>query len=248
MQFFSTIRNVFNYMFSTPRYAVALIYTLSMALIPLLFILREQEVPVNILTVGSQAYFIRDNSYNNPIVQETVSSNDLLVAIVFGSFVYVVISWFGAYVEFYKWSDAFNYMVSYAMAFATQAFLVDYGKNYLGLFRPNFYEGCDWDDNLAICTREFDKGRRSFPSGHAASSSCVYTSTILILMTMRNHMIEANAPRAVSDILMIISVLCVFTFLFIGVTRVHDYWHHPVDVVAGFAVGCVSAYSFFKLS
>ena len=247
MHFFSTVRDVINYMFSTPRYAVALIYTLSMALIPLTFILREQQVPVSVLEINNQRYGIRNSDYNNPILQETVSDNYLLIAIVFGSFVYTVILWFGAYVEFYKWADALNYIVSYAMAFVTQAFIVEYGKNYLGSFRPNFYEGCEWDDALSDCTREFDKGRRAFPSAHAASSSCVYTSTVLILFVLRKHIIEANAPRVVSDILMIISVLCVFTFMFIGVTRVHDYWHHPVNVVAGFAVGCGCAYGFFIL-
>jgi len=61
------------------------------------------------------------------------------------------------------------------LAHALNGLITDGLKNYVGAFRPNFFEMCEWSDVELKCMgeREMEElGRRSFPSGHASTSMC----------------------------------------------------------------------------
>lgn len=75
------------------------------------------------------------------------------------------------------------------------------------------------------------EGRKSFPSGHSSMSTvgCAYAAAMLLSRLPKG-------PRGgVARLCAALSPLLLA--LFVGVTRVTDYWHWPSDVAAGGAIG-----------
>ena len=49
-----------------------------------------------------------------------------------------------------------------------------------------------------------------------------------------------------SPLRLVISFLPFSLAIWIGTSRLQDYWHHPEDVLAGFILGIVMAYGFYR--
>ena len=229
-------------MFFQCEYILPLIYVLMMACIPFTFILNDAMIPYQTVTIDGQNKLIKDFRYDHPLIEETITTSLLAVINSFGTFVIFAVTWFGAYAEIYKWKIAFDKLVAYGVAYMLQDFVVSFGKHYVGAFRPNFYAGCGWDNDIGICTVDFDKGRRSFPSGHSSSAAVVFVYLILAMNDIRaNLRSQNNVPIVIDKLLFAVTLLSAFVFLYVGCTRIHDFWHHPEDVIAGFLIGGISA-------
>lgn len=229
-------------MFLTCEYVMPMIYVIMMACIPFTFILNEEMVPYQKITMNGETHLIKDFRYDHPLIEETVTTSLLAVINSFGTFVIIAVTWFGAYAELYKWKTAVHALVAYGLAYMVQDFIVASGKHYIGAFRPNFYDGCGWDNDLGICTVNFEKGRRSFPSGHSSSAAVVFVYLILTLTDMRVIIrTQINAPVIIDKLLFLVTLLSAFLFLYVGATRIRDFWQHPQDVIAGFLIGGLSA-------
>ena len=229
-------------MFLQCEYVMPMIYVIMMACIPLTFIINEEMVPYQTITINGETHLIKDFRYDHPLIEETVTTSLLAVINSFGTFVIIAVTWFGAYAELYKWKSAVHTLVAYGLAYMIQDFIVAFGKDYIGAFRPNFYDGCGWDNDLGICTVNFEKGRRSFPSGHSSSAAVVFVYLILSLNDIRTVLrAQNNVPIIIDKLLFLVTLLSAFVFLFVGASRIHDFWHHPPDVIAGFLIGGLSA-------
>ena len=74
---------------------------------------------------------------------------------------------------------------------------------------------------------------RSFPSGHTAAATVLFTAIAMIVTWRARH-------RAIPVVVWTIAVLAIVA---VGVGRVYRGLHHPTDVIAGAALGvaCVCA-------
>ncbi|KAL7531560.1 hypothetical protein ACHAXR_004113 [Thalassiosira sp. AJA248-18] len=147
--------------------------------------------------------------------------------------------------------DRYNTICSYFLAAAITFLIVDTLKLYCGYLRPHFYAVCIPDETLQFCTNKDDKENReirdSFPSGHAGLSLSGLGSFSLYLHHRFGvgSVSRQKANTGVHRIARMWSFVAIFPILlalFMGASRVHDNYHHPADIVGGFAVGGVSAY------
>lgn len=144
--------------------------------------------------------------------------------------------------------------------------LVDTAKFTIGRHRPNFVASCEpkvkaYDATLVECqtqqhlrysyiteyicsTKSVTSDiHLSFFSGHAASIAftAVYVSILLAQRLRRN--LETTMGKLVVALLIVLELDLA---IFVSLTRVSDYKHHPTDVAIGFLVGTLMAI-FIKL-
>ena len=107
-------------------------------------------------------------------------------------------------------------------------------KCYIGAFRPNFYDGCEFNVARATCDIEYNYGRHSFPSGHSSLSvSCI----LIVSLILKLHVKQVLHPAC--DGLNVISI-------WICATRINDNHHFAVDVLAGALIGYTVAIACFR--
>ncbi|KEP65565.1 UNVERIFIED_CONTAM: PAP2 superfamily protein [Hammondia hammondi] len=98
------------------------------------------------------------------------------------------------------------------------------------------------------------EARVSFPSGHSSTSMC---SMLYLIMYLQSRLVwlwrsgvkpSSAAPKQVETTWRILRFICPFLQLlafcitfFIGLSRIKDKFHHPSDVMAGFAIGAACA-------
>jgi len=135
----------------------------------------------------------------------------------------------------------------YIVANGLMFFLKKIAKNYVGYYRPHFYDRCGFDMDNKTCEDEkgTEEARKSFPSGHSSTSFCCTTILTLYLLRLfavgglchsRNH---KQKPFHLA-IRRAISVLCLSPMLlafFVASSRIVDNYHHPADVLAGALIG-----------
>lgn len=81
---------------------------------------------------------------------------------------------------------------------------------------------------------------QSFPSGHASLSMATLSFTALLLLNDAYSMLKDGGIAG--KFIMYLAV-CIFSVsVWIGCTRITDYWHFPIDVCAGWCLGAVFAY------
>ena len=140
-------------------------------------------------------------------------------------------------------------------------------KIILGEPRPNFFGLCDYKgyrevlqtNNYTIYDQTIHFGRfgnplecnapnseildafSSFPSGHSSLMFAGICYASLILLSHRTY----NVISYLCSI--IICVGMIILGLWVGYTRVVDYYHRTYDVLAGIILGCVIGYMIFKL-
>lgn len=131
----------------------------------------------------------------------------------------------------------------------------------VGRFRPNFAARC-WPDG-AVHSFDSDgrpkcvssaldplEGMKSFPSGHTAWSTAGLGWLSFWLMGKLGCLSPPtpNSPPKNGDspLRLVISLLPFGLAIWIGTSRLQDYWHHPEDVVAGLFLGLGMAYGFYR--
>eukprot|EP00966_Prymnesium_polylepis_P330144 7385812-Prymnesium_polylepis.1 len=86
------------------------------------------------------------------------------------------------------------------------------------------------------------EGRKSFPSGHTALSFAGLGFLTLYLTARLYHV------RVGGELWKLPLVLTPwFGALFVGLSRIADYWHHWEDVLVGGLIGHVVAYVMYRL-
>lgn len=155
----------------------------------------------------------------------------------------------------------------FQLGLATCTFLTGVGKMACGRHRPHFMQRCQPDIECSLstnahryiedfkCTNELLKSRdfayitTSWPSGHA---SIIFYSMLYLIYYMHTVIPAINKLRPahrfhskLSPLFMnSIYVLMVCLAVYVSLTRVSDYHHHPTDVLSGTILGSVLAYAF----
>lgn len=120
-------------------------------------------------------------------------------------------------------------------------------KNLVGGIRPDFAARC-WPDGdqawasagVPRCSGDDDvvqQGRKSFPSGHTSMSFSGFVYCSLYLAAWLR--IGREEGRAWWKLCVVLAPTVLA--LFVGLTRIHDYWHHWEDVVVGALLGTAFA-------
>jgi len=140
---------------------------------------------------------------------------------------------------------------SFLWMFGTTEMIVSCLKAYCGYMRPYFLEECGFSDALGTCTSigtsmtGYERGFRSFPSGHASNSASTMVHTSLRLMgALRVGHVPRKVPLGRSGLELeldgLLTLLCLVPILlaaWIAGSRVHNNSHHPADVVGGALIG-----------
>ncbi|XP_061173373.1 phospholipid phosphatase 3-like [Saccostrea echinata] len=127
---------------------------------------------------------------------------------------------------------------------------VELTKSCVGSLRPYFFAVCQPNMTLTNCTDHYITdyvcrgvdgaaiidARKSFPSGHAAS--VWYGVTFLVIYMHLRIYRRWKRSRAFCPI---IQTLAAASALYVGVSRIQDNAHRPVDIFAGATVGIIFA-------
>ncbi len=122
--------------------------------------------------------------------------------------------------------DVHNAWLGLLASWATSGLVVASAKRALGQPRPSFN------------AEPVSEARRSFPSGHASSAAAGF---VFLAWYVAGHWNVVQASRPVSWLKMAVLGILLFVPLIVAATRVRDYSHFPVDIVAGLLVGSVVA-------
>jgi len=127
------------------------------------------------------------------------------------------------------------------------SFVVTFMKLLVGKLRPDFLARCIPDPVEDICTNTdvalLMDGRQSFPSMHSSMSAAglcflsFYIAGKLYPYTDKQGYLAKLTVTALPS----------FLALYIGLSRIKDNQHFPVDVLFGFAIGLGFAYAAYRL-
>ena len=133
-----------------------------------------------------------------------------------------------------------------ALAFSStyQTIAMEFMKQAVGAPRPIYHALNIWASVGLEREGWFQESHRSFPSGHSATVSAGMGVVIFFLLKdawllSRHHTFHYHALS--SKILAHAALIPAACIIFVGVSRIRDYWHFAVDVGVGWAVGLLSA-------
>jgi len=230
---------------------------------PILVPTREQVLPFQVVDLGitngdgtPATVVLRDQTYDKPVVDERVPNWALGIINIAG----VVLTGFvGAFLPKCCFGGHGEGMRALSAAFVSVGvctLAAGILRSYFGILRPNFFDGCGWNNTLAACTtgwkgedHDLDEGRRSFPSGHTASAfSTLFLLSLCLLRIARatraSHAATDHvglSKRLLPTVLTVVAMLPPTGATLIAATRVTDYYHHTADVVAGAFLGVACA-------
>jgi membrane-associated phospholipid phosphatase len=139
--------------------------------------------------------------------------------------------------------DAHASLCTLFVAVGCSELLTDLVKLYCGRFRPNFYNMCGFDADSKECQLQdlhrLHDARKSFPSGHA---SVAFSSMLVLSFYLTGKVgIQRCAPSMKSKLYYMLAWTPMLVAVFIAASRVHDFYHHPADIVGGCLIGGVCA-------
>lgn len=214
--------------------------------IPMVFdSLSSLESPIPYQTTSSGDVLLELDLNHNFLTSETVP--DWLAAI-FCIFLPLVILISVGYRSTVRGEDIHASLCFYFVAVGISWFLTDAIKIYAGQLRPNFYKMCEFDSDTRQCESDnkhlLRESRRSFPSGHAslAFSSMTALSLYFLGKVGIQCAIHLKPITLTMRLLYLASFLPILLAFFISASRVHDFWHHPADIVAGSTIGIGCAF------
>jgi len=130
--------------------------------------LRERMVFYREVAGGD---IILDPSNSQDVVEDTISDTVLLITCMLLPLFFQL----GISIGFGYGNDGHKTFCIYCIGFGLTLFITGCLKNYCGVFRPNFYDACGFNEETLLCTveeAEQIKYRKSFPSGHASFAFC----------------------------------------------------------------------------
>jgi membrane-associated phospholipid phosphatase len=202
--------------------------------------LNEREIPYQLTENGDVVL----NMYiNNPYGYdgngaETVPDWLLIILVVFLPTILIIALGIRSRIKY----DLHSSLCAFFFTLGSTEIITGMSKRYCGYLRPSFYSYCEFDTDTLECDSDSDNPRESFPSGHASTSMCSMTLLTLLLLGKiglhHKHQIRINSATFVKKrLLSILSALPVCLGIFISVSRVHDNFHHPADIVGGSMIG-----------
>jgi len=210
--------------------------------------LNEREIPYQLTENGD----VLLNMYiNNPYGYdgngaETIPGWLLLVLVLLLPLIMITVLGIRSRIKY----DLHSSLCAFWFTFGSTLVITNTSKLYCGYFRPNFYSYCEFDTDTLECDSDTENQRESFPSGHASISMCTMTLLTLLFLGKiglhQNHQIRISSAehRASTSslyvkkrLLSILSALPVCLGIFISLSRVHDNFHHPADIVGGGMIG-----------
>lgn len=230
--------------------------------------LHEMLLCFSIFALGKAIPMAFDSlySFESPIPYQTTSSGDVLLeldlnhklissetvpdwlAVVLCIFLPLMIFISVGYRSTTRQGDIHASLCFYFVAVGTSWLLTDCIKIYAGQLRPNFYAMCEFDKDTLQCESDnkhlIRESRRSFPSGHAslAFSSMTALSLYFLGKVGIQHNVHLKPITLAKRLLYLASLLPILLAFFISASRVHDFWHHPADIVAGSMIGIACAF------
>ena len=156
----------------------------------------------------------------------------------------------------------------YFVAWSLNMIAVEFVKNYVGYLRPLFFQFCQANEDYSACTADGHGLRKSFPSGHSATSFCGMTLLAMYIhhrfgvyskrrfqpvlvkssgkstttaTTTLQLVYEQDASLPLARFMSIIALVPLFVALWIAASRVRDNKHFPADVLAGALIGSTLA-------
>lgn len=149
------------------------------------------------------------------------------------------------------------------VASMANSILTDIGKNVIGRPRPNFLASCQpnvtfgpgqtCDElitqfqclNSNLEASELEDQLKSFPSAHA--SFAAFMAFYLVLYLHERFKVFSHAGQR-SPLRPFLQLCILAIYWWSALTRVSDYVHHPIDVLAGLLLGtCVALWSWTHL-
>ena len=145
--------------------------------------------------------------------------------------------------------DAHASLCAYFLSVGMNSFATDMMKIYCAKLRPNFYNMCEFDVATKTCTNDISNAHKSFPSGHSSLAFCAMTILSLYFLgkvglhrTPIKYDPTKNYPSLATKLFAFASfAIPLSVALFVACSRVHDYYHHPADIVTGALIGTVCA-------
>lgn len=214
-----------------------------------------------------ERYFVeQDPDLSHPKLPNTVSTKALLFLGVVLPICILMLLRYAGWVP--RRVSYFRLFYAYLVAGVMQGIIVDILKNLVGRPRPNFFALCDYqyyreasdafrikgNDTLlqvylqvtqsarpgimSLCRaagKDPWESRLSFPSGHTSYATVSWGFVALVATWSAR---ERRAPAVVQGLALLLP-LCVAVW--VGVTRIQDYWHREDDVMAGGIVGLSAA-------
>ena len=216
--------------------------------LPTLFKVHQRSIPYQI--VESTGDVILDFNHNYEYKDEQIDDYKLLVL----SMILPMLILLG--LEIWNWNGHFFHdgACAFIAAMTITLFFTGVIKRMTGILRPNFYEQCNFSvETLRCMSNDYDEDniRMSFVSGHASVAFCGLTMLTLIFLGAsrvysldnenRQHARQRNTTGAINikemrlfHALMYSPILLA---IYIGSTRLVDYYHHEADVIGGAFLG-----------
>lgn len=130
-------------------------------------------------------------------------------------------------------------LLTLVFASTYQTVVLEFIKASVGGPRPIYHALNLWASVDVTSRGHFlSEAHRSFPSGHSATTSA--GMGVVLLLLLRDAQLLRDTPW-VSKLLAHASLAPFAVVVYVGVTRVRDYWHFAVDVAVGWAIGALSA-------
>ncbi|KAJ3106684.1 hypothetical protein HDU97_005836 [Phlyctochytrium planicorne] len=159
--------------------------------------------------------------------------------------------------------DLHHFIVGLAFAVAFTKLVTDFIKIQMGRFRPDFLSRCQYDAVLQVCTgdpKKVEDGRKSFPSGHSSYTFAGHTFLAIYLIALlevwpvrtgsikfdvKGALLPGGPTRAVRREYphsgriwkFTVAFLPLLIPLYVAISRLQQYIHHPTDVIGGGLIG-----------
>ena len=244
-----------NYVFS--RHMVELCIYLVMFLtiglfLPTVFKVHQRTIPYQV--VQSTGDVVLDFNYNYDYKDEQIDNNMLIVL----TMVLPMMILLG--MELYNRNGYFFHDGSCAFiaSMTVTLFITGVVKRMTGIFRPNFYQQCGFsNETLACMSQDYDEDnvRMSFISGHSSVAFCGLSMLTLIMLgasrvysldnegrqNTRQHNRTGTVKLNERRIFHVLMYSPIMLAVYIGNTRIVDYYHHESDVIGGALLGALVA-------
>jgi diacylglycerol diphosphate phosphatase / phosphatidate phosphatase len=195
--------------------------------------LNSRDLPFTILQSGE---VILDVNYRHTVTDPpTIGSFFLIFTAVWIPTILVTI------VEFIRRKNPQPILSTLALTIGMSEAVTNTLKCWVRRPRPNFFALCGFSLETKYCTHDWNKileAQLSFPSGHTSLSFCSMTVLVFWLW-------QINSGGKLFKFLS--AVLPWGWAIYVGASRIVDYWHHPSDVVAGCLLGSATAILCFSV-
>ena len=143
----------------------------------------ERPLPGQTVRVsGAETVFVRDSNFNRPHKPEQQQACPDHVLVLLCTLVPLASLVLGMLVR-RNFSDVPAFVHGWMLSWSCETLCVSLLKNYVGFFRPSFYEACGFNSTTWQCTNDSADNRRSFPSAHAGSAFATLPFATLYLLT-----------------------------------------------------------------